>query len=78
MVSRGICGHSKRRNLLTRETQIVMGRIPEKSGKRPKRGKVGRVCSYPSCDTKLTSYNTHDACYQHRPQRFPRVRGRIR
>jgi len=62
---------------LPRETQTVMGRIPEKSGKRPKRGKDGRVCAYPSCDTKLTSYNTHDACYRHRPMRFPRVRGRL-
>jgi hypothetical protein len=63
---------------LTRETTTITGRTPEKSGKRPKKSKEGRVCSDKSCDTKLTVYNTTDACYTHRPKRFPRVRGRIR
>jgi hypothetical protein len=63
---------------LTQETPILVGRRPEKSGKRPLTRDEERVCSDPGCDTKLNRYNTSDACYQHKPKRFPRVRGRIR
>ncbi|HET8739559.1 MAG TPA: hypothetical protein VFO17_07490 [Acidimicrobiia bacterium] len=63
---------------MTQETPTLIGRIPERSGKTPKTLPAGRVCAYPSCDTKLNRYNTSDVCYTHRPQRFPRVRGRLR
>jgi len=63
---------------MTQETPTVAGRIPEQSGKSPKTVDQVRVCSESSCDTKLSRYNTHHACYRHRPMRFPRVRGRIR
>jgi len=63
---------------LTQDTPTIVGRIPEKSGKTPKTADEKRVCSEPSCDTKLTRYNIHDVCYRHLPQRFPRVRGRLR
>lgn len=63
---------------LTQETPTIVGRIPEKSGKTPKTSTVGRVCSDPGCETKLTRYNTSDYCYRHKPARFPRVRGRLR
>lgn len=56
----------------------MVGRRPEKSGKRPQTRDEERVCSDPGCDTKLNRYNTSDACYRHKPMRFPRVRGRIR
>lgn len=64
--------------ILTQETPTIVGRIPEKSGKTPKTDEEERVCSDPSCDTKLTRYNTSDNCYRHKPRRFPRVRGRLR
>ena len=63
---------------MTNETTTIVGRIPTKTGKRPKTDDEVRVCKDESCDTKLSRYNTRDACYRHRSPRFPRVRGRPR
>lgn len=63
---------------VTPETPTLVGRIPNKAGKKPKTTDEARTCSDKSCDTKLSRYNTKDACYRHRPPRFPRVRGRPR
>ena len=68
----------RKERILTQDTPTIVGRIPEKSGKTPKTGEEERVCSDPSCDTKLTRYNTSEHCYRHKPRRFPRVRGRLR
>ena len=45
-------------------------------GKAPHRFPAGRVCAEPECATKLSSYNWSEMCYEHRPIRFPRTRGR--
>ena len=45
-------------------------------GKAPHRFPAGRVCAEPECATKLSSYNQSEMCYEHRPIRFPRTRGR--
>ncbi len=64
--------------LVTPETPTLVGRIPNKTGKKPKTADENRICSQKGCDTKLSKYNTKDACYRHRAPRFPRVRGRPR
>ncbi|MGD2043846.1 MAG: hypothetical protein PVJ28_09380 [Acidimicrobiia bacterium] len=63
---------------MTNETTTIVGRIPGKSGKKPKTEDESRVCADESCDTRLSRYNTKEACFRHRPPRFPRVRGRPR
>lgn len=63
---------------MTQVTPTMVGRIPVRSGKSPRAVDEERICSDPSCDTKLSRYNTHELCYRHRPARFPRVRGRVR
>jgi hypothetical protein len=36
----------------------------------------GRVCAYPGCGTRLSTYNRRDKCWAHADHRVPRLRGR--
>lgn len=46
-------------------------------GRAPTRFQAGRICTEPSCETRLSMYNRYTTCFLHSPIRFPRVRGRI-
>jgi hypothetical protein len=35
-----------------------------------------RTCREPSCETKLSMYNSGKYCYKHEPMAVPRTRGR--
>lgn len=35
-----------------------------------------RVCDYPGCETKLSTYNRRDKCWAHAEMKVPRLRGR--
>lgn len=47
------------------------------SDRAPSRFPSDRVCTEPSCHTRVSIYNRNDTCFQHSPIRYPRVRGRI-
>ncbi len=36
----------------------------------------GRVCRVPGCETKLSTYNASDYCWQHTDIVFPNYRGK--
>ncbi len=58
--------------------ETLTGHRVRMEGRAPKRMEAGRVCAFPGCDTKLSSYNRRDTCYVHSPIRFPRVRERTK
>jgi hypothetical protein len=35
-----------------------------------------RVCSFPGCGTRLSTYNRRDRCWAHAEMKVPRLRGR--
>jgi len=41
-----------------------------------KRFTTGRVCVEPTCDTRLSIYNSGKHCFQHAPMSVPRTRGK--
>ena len=46
--------------------------LPRASQKFPK----DRVCKFPGCETKLSTYNRRDKCWAHAEMKVPRLRGR--
>jgi len=42
---------------------------------RARRYPVGRQCSHPGCDTRLSIYNRGTTCWLHSPRTTPRLRG---
>lgn len=36
----------------------------------------GRVCAEPGCETRLSTYNRRDKCWNHADMKVPRLRGR--
>ena len=36
----------------------------------------GRVCAYPGCETRLSTYNRREKCWAHAEMKVPRLRGR--
>lgn len=48
------------------------GHLPRPS----ERGREGRVCAHPGCETKLSVYNRSDRCWQHANVVFPSFRGK--
>jgi hypothetical protein len=36
----------------------------------------GRVCAFPGCETRLSTYNRRDKCWAHAEMKVPRLRGR--
>jgi hypothetical protein len=46
--------------------------LPRASQKFPE----GRVCKFPGCETKLSTYNRRDKCWAHAEMKVPRLRGR--
>lgn len=36
----------------------------------------GRVCKYPGCETRLSTYNRREKCWAHAEMKVPRLRGR--
>jgi len=49
--------------------------LPAQSSNAPKVFGEGRVCSYPSCKTRLSRYNANLFCYLHAPSERPLRRG---
>ena len=47
--------------------------IPERTTTRPQPPSDGRKCR---CGRKISRYNPNDACWQHAPLTYPRIRGR--
>jgi hypothetical protein len=48
---------------------------PGERSRRPKTFGAGRVCNDGACDTIMSRYNNDEFCFQHRPRRYPRLRG---
>lgn len=46
--------------------------LPRASQRYPK----DRVCSFPECETRLSTYNRRDRCWAHAEMKVPRLRGR--
>lgn len=46
--------------------------LPRASQQHPE----GRVCAFPTCDTRLSKYNRRDRCWAHAEMKIPRLRGR--
>ncbi|MEE8406339.1 MAG: hypothetical protein V3S32_04245 [Acidimicrobiia bacterium] len=58
-------------------TDTVRGAAIKGVSRPSKRFSQDRVCSKPSCETRLSQYNKAEYCHAHAPIRFPRVRGKI-
>ena len=43
--------------------------------RRPKTFSDGRVCDVDECSTVISKYNRAEFCFQHRPVKYPRMRG---
>ena len=43
--------------------------------RRPKTFNTDRICSYESCETRISRYNRSDRCHLHAPRHYPRLRG---
>ena len=56
----------------------VNGKKSFERSKKLKRAEPGRVCKYPTCETRLSTYNVEktQTCFLHTPKRIPRLRGR--
>lgn len=48
---------------------------PGNSRRRPKTFDDGRVCGTEECTTQVSRYNRSEFCFQHRPVKYPRLRG---
>jgi hypothetical protein len=44
--------------------------------RRSRQYRQGRVCAYPGCSTKLSTYNRRETCFTHSSARIPRLRGK--
>ena len=54
---------------------VMRAARPGERSRRPKTFGAGRVCDDASCDTIVSRYNKDEFCFQHRPRRYPRLRG---
>lgn len=56
-------------------SDILRASRPRGRSRSPKTADTGRVCTFDGCDTILSKYNRQDFCNQHRPVKYPRLRG---
>ena len=55
--------------------QMIRGARPGNRRRRPKTFDEGRICADGTCSTLVSRYNRSEFCYNHRPTKFPRMRG---
>lgn len=62
---------------MTQETLTLRATRLGTNRRRPRTVEGRRVCAEAECDTVLSRYNSSEMCHNHRPVRFPRVRGAV-
>jgi len=56
-------------------SDILRASRPKGRSRRPKTAESGRVCGTNGCETVLSQYNRAEYCNQHKPVKYPRLRG---
>lgn len=56
--------------------ESIKGSRPHGLPRASRRMAAGRVCAYPGCETRLSTYNRRDRCWAHAEMKVPRLRGR--
>lgn len=56
-------------------SDILKASRPKGRSRRPKTYDEERTCAGTDCTTKLSKYNRAEFCHNHRPVRYPRLRG---
>ncbi|MEE8456848.1 MAG: hypothetical protein V3S28_06670 [Acidimicrobiia bacterium] len=56
-------------------SDILKASRPKGRSRRPKTYDEERTCAIADCITQLSKYNRAEFCHNHRPVRYPRLRG---
>ena len=56
-------------------SDILKASRPKGRSRRPKTYDEDRTCAHAECTTQLSRYNRAEFCHNHRPVRYPRLRG---